>query len=62
MGLKTTRIKDYKGAVKIISNHTINEVINYSLNPSLAVVDISVSYESDLNEVEKSYKRYYGKN
>lgn len=53
MGLKTTRIKDYKGAVKIISNHTINEVINYSLNPSLAVVDISVSYESDLNEVEK---------
>ena len=53
MGLKTTRIRDYKGAVKIISNHTINEVINYSLNPSLAVVDISVSYESDLNEVEK---------
>lgn len=53
MGLKTTRVKDYKGAVKIISNHTINEVINYSLNPSLAVVDISVSYESNLNEVEE---------
>ncbi len=53
MGLKTTRIKNYKGAVQIISNHNISEVINYSLNPSLAVVDISVSYESNLEKVEK---------
>ncbi len=53
MGLKTTRIRDYKGAVQIISNHSIQQVINYSLSPSLAVVDIAVSYESDLDEVEK---------
>ncbi len=53
MGLKTTRVKDYKGAVQIIANHSITEVINYSLNPSLAVIDVSVSYESDLEKVEK---------
>ena len=49
----TEQIDINKVEEKIISNHTINEVINYRLNPSLAVVDISVSYESDLNEVEK---------
>ncbi len=53
MGLKTTRVKDYKGGVQIISNHAIREVINYSLNPSLAIVDLSVSYDSDLDKVEK---------
>ena len=36
MGLKTTRIKDYKGAVQIISNHMITEVTNYSLLSYLA--------------------------
>ena len=47
IGLKTTRIKDYKGRVKIISNHTITEVINYNLNNSLAIVDVSVGYEEN---------------
>lgn len=52
MGLKTTRIKDYKGAVQIISNHMITEVTNYSLNPSLAEVTISVDIDNDLDKVE----------
>ncbi len=56
MGLKTTRIKDYKGAVQIIANHMITEVINYSLNPSLAEVDIAVDYKNDLDKVEKVIK------
>lgn len=53
MGLKTTRIRDYKGAVQIIANHTITEVINYSLNPSLAEITISVDYKNDLDKVEQ---------
>ena len=32
LGLKTTRIKNYKGEILIISNHTINKIINYSIN------------------------------
>ena len=57
MGLKTTRIKDYKGAVQIISNHMITEVTNYSLNPSLAEVTISVDSDNDLDKVEKIIKK-----
>ena len=56
IGLKTTRIKDYKGRVKIISNHTITEVINYNLNNSLAIVDVSVGYEEDNDKVETVLK------
>ena len=57
MGLKTTRIRDYKGAVQIISNHMITEVTNYSLNPSLAEVTISVDSDNDLDKVEKIIRK-----
>lgn len=53
LGLKTTRIQAYTGEVKIISNRNITEVINYSLDKTLAVVDIPVSYESKIDKVEK---------
>ena len=56
-GLRTTRIKNYKGATKIIANHTITEVINYNLYNSLAVIDVSVSYEEDLDKVEKTINK-----
>lgn len=51
LGLKTTRIKDYKGAVKIIANHKLDSIINYSLNNYLAVVDIGISYDEDPEKV-----------
>ncbi len=54
IGLKTTRIKNYKGAVKIISNRNITQVINYSLNPALAILELPIRYESDLDQVEKA--------
>ena len=57
MGLKTTRIRDYKGAVQIISNHMITEVTNYSLNPSLAEVTIHVDSDNDLDKVENIIKK-----
>lgn len=53
LGLKTTRIKAYTGEVKIISNRNITEVINYSLEKTLAIVDIPVSYEEKIDKVEK---------
>ncbi len=53
IGLRTTRIRDYKGAEMTISNHSINEIINYSHHASLALIDLSVSYEADLEQVEK---------
>lgn len=53
LGLKTTRIRDYKGATKIIANHNMDKIINYSLNNSLAIVDVGVDYQYQPEEVEK---------
>lgn|SRR5574344_75583 len=53
LGLKTTKIKAYTGEVLILSNRNISQVINYSLNNSLAIVDVSVSYKEDITKVEK---------
>ena len=51
--LKTTRLKSYKGEVKIIANRNIGEITNYSLDNVLVRVIASVSYESDNKKVEK---------
>lgn len=53
LGLKTTRIKNAQGQIKIIANHNITEVINYSMHNSLAIVDIDISYEENNEHVEK---------
>lgn len=56
LGLKTTKIKDYKGAIKIISNHNMDKIINYSQANSLAVIDIAVDYKHNPDDVEKVLK------
>jgi small conductance mechanosensitive channel len=53
LGLKTTKLQAYTGEVKIISNRNITELINYSVDKTLAVVDLAVSYESKIEKVEK---------
>ncbi len=53
IGLKTTRLQAYTGEIKIISNRNISEIINYSMDKTLAVVDIPVSYECKIDRVEK---------
>ena len=53
LGLRITKIKALTGEVKIISNRNITEVINYSLEKSLAIVNIPISYKEDVDKVEK---------
>lgn len=53
LGLKTTRIKSYEGDIKIIPNREATGIINYSLEKSLAVVNVNVSYDEDLLKVER---------
>lgn len=53
IGLKTTKIKASTGEIKMVSNRNITEVINHSLEDSLAIVDVEVAYESNLDEVEE---------
>lgn len=52
IGLRVTRIKSWTGEVHIFSNGTITQVTNFSLENTLAVVDVSVAYEEDLKQVE----------
>ena len=52
LGLKTTKIKSYTGEVKIISNSSFNEVVNYNLNKSRIIVNIPVSYETNIEKLE----------
>ncbi len=54
IGLKSTKIRNYKGETLIVSNRSIDKVINYNIHNSLAVVDVPVAYESDLEKVEKT--------
>lgn len=54
VGLKTTRIKNYRGKVKIISNRNMDELINYTKFDTLAEVDVTASYEDDPDKVEKA--------
>lgn len=52
--LKTTRIKAWTGEEKIISNHHITEVVNYTHNNNMAVVDVSLPYEEDVEVLEQT--------
>jgi small-conductance mechanosensitive channel len=49
IGLRATRLQSWTGEVYIIPNGSINEVTNFSLHNSLAIVDISVAYEEDMD-------------
>lgn len=54
LGLRTTRVKNYKGQTLIVANHSISQIINYNLAKNFSSIDISVAYEEDLDRVEKS--------
>ena len=53
-GLKTTRIKAYTGEVKIVSNRNIVTVINHNLDMNVQILDVSVSYDSDISLVQET--------
>ena len=53
VGLRTTKIRSITGEVCFITNKNIDNVINYSMHKSLAVVYVDVAYTTDINKVEK---------
>lgn len=54
IGLRTTKIKTWTGELHILPNGNITEVTNFSLYNSMAVVDLSISYESDIKKAENA--------
>lgn len=57
LGLKTTKIRGITtGAIKIISNHNMDNIINYSQTNSIAVVDVGISYSNTYEQLENVVK------
>jgi small conductance mechanosensitive channel len=61
IGLKTTRIRNWKGDVKIMANGDMTNLTNYSRNPSVAVVDFGIAYEEDIQKTFNLLEEYLPK-
>lgn len=53
IGLRTTKVKSWTGEQQVIPNGNITQVTNYSVHNGLAVVDINVPYENDIDKAER---------
>jgi len=53
IGLRTTKLKSWTGEVHILPNGGIAEVTNFSLNNSLAIIDVGIAYQEDLDKAER---------
>jgi moderate conductance mechanosensitive channel len=58
IGLRTTKLKTWTGELHILPNGSIIEVTNFSLYNSMAVVDVSISYEGDIERAEKVIQQF----
>lgn len=61
MGIRTTKIEDAGGDVKVINNSDIRTLINMTSKLSTAVCDISISYNEDIEKVEQVLNENLGK-
>ncbi len=52
IGFRTTTIKDIGDNIKIFNNSDLRNIINCSKQSSLAVCDVGVGYNSDIEQVE----------
>jgi small conductance mechanosensitive channel len=53
IGLRTTKLKSWTGELHILPNGSITQVTNYSINNSVAVVDVAIAYGEDVDKAEK---------
>ncbi|GLB59217.1 mechanosensitive ion channel family protein [Cytobacillus sp. NCCP-133] len=61
IGLRTTKIKSWTGEIHILPNGSILQVTNFSLNNSVAFVDVSIAYEGDIVKAEKVLQELFQK-
>ena len=57
VGLRVTTIRGITGEIHMIPNGNILEITNFSIENSIALIDISVAYEENLTEVEKTLEK-----
>lgn len=53
MGIRTTKIEDAGGDIKVVNNSDIRSLINMTSELSLAICDIDIDYNESLENVEK---------
>ncbi|XMB72718.1 mechanosensitive ion channel family protein [Mycoplasmatota bacterium WC30] len=53
IGLKSTRLKNWKQDIKIFSNGNITATTNYSLTPSIAIIEFGIGYSEDIEKTIK---------
>lgn len=58
LGLKTTKIKDYRGNVLSINNGVITEVINHTICDQLATITVDIAYEENIEKVIEVLEKY----
>lgn len=58
LGLRTTKIKNWRGEIKIIRNGDIGSLINFSKTDSIAVINFGVSYDTDLVNFPKLMDKF----
>lgn len=51
-GLMSTKIKNSTGDILILSNSSFKEVINYSMENTNLVINLDVSYDTDIDKLE----------
>ncbi len=56
LGLMSTKIKSATGDVKILPNSSFRTVINHSMNDATLLINIDVSYDTNINKLEKTLK------
>lgn len=62
MGIRTTRLEDYKGEIHIVPNGTVSTLTNRSRKPQRTSVEVYLSYEEEpdkimgfINDILKGY-------
>ncbi|WP_208528068.1 mechanosensitive ion channel family protein [Jeotgalibacillus sp. R-1-5s-1] len=58
IGLRTTKVKSWTGELHIFPNGNITEVTNFSIHNSVAVVDISIAYEEDIERAQDEIRKF----
>lgn len=51
IGLKTTKVMNWKKDIKLFNNASVQNAINYSFTESMAIVEVGISYSEDIEEV-----------
>lgn len=50
IGLKSTKVRNWKQDIKIFANGSIENAINYTLSPSTAIIDFGIAYKEDIQK------------